>query len=119
MLAASTGSTLLESWFSLNSRDPDASQWLYTEIPQHYVYAQGSWKKRQRGGDKIVSRMYTVSIKDEERFYLRMLLLHVKGATSFDSLKTVDGIMCETFKAAAELRGLLDTDDEWDRCLTD
>lgn len=84
--AAQTGCTKLESWFVLNGSDDDARQWLYTDIPQHYVYVDSKWKTRQRGSDKIVSRMYTVSIKDEERFYLRMLLLHLPGATCFESL---------------------------------
>jgi hypothetical protein len=29
-----------------------------------------------------------------ENFYLRTLLLNVKGATSFENLRTVDGIKC-------------------------
>lgn len=119
LLAASSGCTMLESWFHLNRCELDAHQWLYTEVPQNYVYVRGKWQKRQRGGDKIVSRMYSVSIRDAERFYLRMLLLHVKGATGFDSLRMVDGVMCQSFKDAASLRGLLDSDEEWDRCLSD
>lgn len=67
----------------------------------------------------IVSRMYTVSLRDEERFYLRLLLLHIPGATSFESLRTVGLVVHETFKAATSARGLLESDDEWDRCLSD
>lgn len=112
--------TMLESWFKLNTKDPVANQWLYTEIPEHYVYDGKNriWKTRQRGGDKVIARMHTVSVKDEELFYLRILILHIRGAKSFEHIKTVDGVECETFKAAALLRGLLDSDDEWDRCLS-
>ena len=60
-----------------------------------------------------------MSVKDEERFYLRLLLLHVPGATTFEFLRTFDGNLCETFKAAAMARGLLESDEECDRCLTD
>ena len=67
----------------------------------------------------MVARMFTVSLKDEERFYLRLLLLHVRGATSFEFLRTFDGILYPTFKAAAAQRGLLNSDEEWDRCLTE
>ncbi|XP_063781211.1 uncharacterized protein LOC134929546 [Pseudophryne corroboree] len=119
LLAAQTGRTKLESWFDLNSNNPQAQQWLYSEIPQHYVYTHGNWQERQRGGENIVARLYTVSLKNEERFYLRILLLHVHGAISFHSLRTVNGVLYDTFKAAAFAHGLLESDDEWDHCLTD
>lgn len=85
----------------------------------HYIYEQTSWKRRKRGENKIVPRMYTVSLKDEERFYLRLLLLHVKGARNFEDLRTYNAVIHETFKAAAIDRGLLDSDEEWSRCLTE
>ena len=66
-----------------------------------------------------MARLYTVNIKDEERFYMRILLLHVRGAVSFQSLRTVNDVVYETFKAAASTRGLLESDEEWNRCLTD
>src|SRR5436189_4895073 len=46
-----------------------------------------------------------------------MLLTHVSGATSFDSLKTVNGQICRTFKEACIHLGLLQDDCEWDVCL--
>ena len=63
--------------------------------------------------------MYTVSVRDEERFYLRLLLLHVHGVQSFEELRTFKGNLYPTFKAAATVRGLLESDEEWDRCLRD
>ncbi|KII68453.1 ATP-dependent DNA helicase pif1 [Thelohanellus kitauei] len=119
LLAAQTGKTKLESWFLLNANNIAARVHFYTDIPYHYVYVKGQWQERQRGGEKTIGRMYTVCMKDEERFYLRLLLLHVPGATSFEYLRTVKGNLCESFKAAAIERGLLESDEEWDRCLTD
>lgn len=119
LLAAASGRTKLESYFQLNNEDLNARQLLYVEIPLHFVYGRGKWNNRQRGGTKTVVRMYTVSVKDEERFYLRLLLLHVRGATCFEFLRTVEGVLHPTFKAAAAQRGLLDSDEEWDRCLSE
>jgi len=48
-----------------------------------------------------------------------MLLYHVPGPTSFEHLRTVDGVLRETFQDACAARGLLETDDEWDSCLTE
>ena len=75
------------------------------------------WQPRQRGADKIISRLYTVSPKDVERFCLRILLLHVKGAFSFSQLREVNGTEYLTFKEAAMHRNLLQNDTEWLRCM--
>ena len=97
LLRTQTEPTKLQSWFKLNENDMNARQYLYTEIPHHYVFSKGNWQVRKRGGEKVVARMYTVGVKDEERFYLRILLLHVRGATSFESLRTVDGVVQDSF----------------------
>jgi len=54
-----------------------------------------------------------------EKFYLRLLLLHVKGATSFEDVRTFNGRVCETFKDACEERALLKDDQEWRHTLTE
>ncbi|OJA14933.1 hypothetical protein AZE42_13820 [Rhizopogon vesiculosus] len=61
--------------------------------------------------------MYAASPNAGERFYLRLLLTVIKGATSYENLRTVDGTVCNTFKDACQLRGLLDDDGEWIQCL--
>ena len=68
------------AWFELNRVDKDANKYLYAEIPLYYTFEKDLWKKRQRNLTNIIPRMYTVTPNDRERFYLRMLLLHVKGA---------------------------------------
>ena len=63
--------------------------------------------------------MYTVHPLEEERYYLRLLLLHVKGATSSEDLKTVNNIVHPTFKEAAIAMGLVLNDDVWEKTLQD
>ncbi|ESR46081.1 hypothetical protein CICLE_v10003171mg, partial [Citrus x clementina] len=48
-----------------------------------------------------------------------MLLNFVKGSTSFESTRTVNGVTYPTFKAACYALGLLDDDKEWIDCLTE
>jgi hypothetical protein len=48
-----------------------------------------------------------------ERYYLRMLLLIVKGAHSYQSLRTYNDITYATFKEACNARGLLNNDQEY------
>lgn len=63
--AAEEKQTMLTKWFNLNNCDPNAKHYLYTKIP------------------KVIGRMYHVTQNDRNRFYLDMLLLHVRGATLF------------------------------------
>jgi len=54
-----------------------------------------------------------------ERYYLRVLLNHVTGKTSFEDLLTVDGMLCGSFREAAERLGLIEADNTLDDCLTE
>ncbi|KMQ86402.1 hypothetical protein RF55_14615, partial [Lasius niger] len=114
-----TRNTTLIAWFKLNQSDVNAVHFLYTDIPYHYVYdkKETKWKPRKKGGDKIISRLYTVSIKDIERFYLRLLLLHMTGAKCFEDLRNVNGVLYETFKDAAIAKNLVEADDLWGKTL--
>jgi hypothetical protein len=115
LLNSDKNGTTLTDWFELNKRDFSARQYLYAEIPQHFVFNQHKWVPRKQG--YVISRMYSVSPTDIERFHLRLLLLHVRGATSFEYVKTVDGVICDTFKEAARRRHLLADDTGWFKCL--
>ena len=57
-----------------------------------------------------------------ERFYLRTLLIAVRGPTSFENLRTINGVVVNgvvhpTFKDACRALGLLENDGEWLQCL--
>ncbi|XP_077277509.1 uncharacterized protein LOC143905793 [Temnothorax americanus] len=56
-----TRDTTLTAWFKLNQSDENAVHFLYTDIPYHYIYdkKETKWKPRKKGGDKIISRLYT------------------------------------------------------------
>ena len=66
-------------------------------------------KKRKRGFDTI-GRVYTIHPSQQEAYFLRLLLHEVKGPTSFDDLKTVDGTVCSTYREACLKLGLLEDD---------
>ncbi len=58
-----------------------------------------------------------MSPREGERYFLRLLLLHVTGAKSFVDMRTVDGEVCSSFRQACSRRGLLGDDAEWRRVL--
>ena len=97
----------------------------YQEFPNHFVLKSDEnnpqskiWSQRQRNSFAI-GRMTYVGPTAGERFYLRTLLIVVRGPKSFDDLKTVNGEHCETFQRACVKRGLLEDDGEWEICLRD
>jgi hypothetical protein len=64
-----------------------------------------------------IGRMYFASPAQGERFYLRLLLTVVPGATSWEDLRTFEGTVHQQYKDACMARGLLDDDGEWRACL--
>ncbi|XP_044005460.1 uncharacterized protein LOC122850368 [Aphidius gifuensis] len=118
--------TMLIEYFALNRRDPVARQYTYAEIPSHFVFKKSSsssnkslsWETRQKQFS-VVGRMYSISPHQVELFHLRLLLLSFKGATSFENLRTVDGMIFDTYHGACLARGLIEDDSEWARALTE
>jgi hypothetical protein len=135
--------TTLTEWFAYNmsarsahaaalATDPAAAaprclSTLYHDFPRMATWNQArkQWSDRQRGhqhGLPPVGRMYYVRPSEGERFYLRLLLHNVPGATSFEDSRTSNrgtpnAIVRPTFKAACEALGLLEDDREWDQSL--
>lgn len=113
--------TTLIAWFKLNKTDAEAQQYLYSEIPHYYTWVPKYkyWKKRQQTMKPILNRLYFVSPRQQERFYLRLLLLHIRGAKSFEDLRTYEDKTYDTYKEAAIARNFVAQDDEWDKCLNE
>ena len=117
LLKAEYSDSTLLAYFKLNQNDTSAHQYLYHNIPNHFTFYNKTWKPRKRGGKKVIGRMYLCNPAEGERFYLRLLLLHVKAACSFNDLLTFENIQYNSFKDAAKARSLLEDDSEWDKCL--
>ena len=103
--------TTLTAFFELNRTDPNARQYLYTEILRHYRWVKSSKKKeevktfqkrkRRSGQGESLGEGESTQIgripvivpgrpDRDELFYLRLLLHNVPGPTSWDFLKTVE-----------------------------
>lgn len=108
---ASEHDTTLTAWFKLNQEEFTARSLLYQDVPLHYIFESHKWRKRKIPSSNIIPRIYNVSpTSDNERYCLRLLLLHTAGSTSFDDLKRVNSTTHSTFKEAAKARGLLESD---------
>jgi hypothetical protein len=61
----------------------------------------------------------SVNPAEGERYYLRVLLNHVAGATSFKCLRTVDDKLLPTFHEATERKGLIEEDNTLNESLAE
>jgi hypothetical protein len=106
--------TMLTEWFVANQNYPDGRNLTYCDFPLKWRWNDQTrtYERRQKGDGKI-GRIYFVHPSCGERYYLRMLLLTVKGATSYESLRTYNDITYSTFKEACNAHGLLSNDQEW------
>jgi hypothetical protein len=95
----------LTAWFHLNQHDEQARQYTFLELPQYYLWnhSKKRWTKRRRIR-KTIARIFPVMPRFAEKFAIRMLVISVRGPTSFEELRTLDdGTLCETFTQAAKV----------------
>ncbi|XP_055924684.1 uncharacterized protein LOC129956768 [Argiope bruennichi] len=123
--------TILMSFFVTCQSVPFTRTLLYSEMPRYYTWNASSKKfQRRKQGDAVpghpdvrstdaLGRIYTLPPKNVEYFYLRLLLLDVRGPTSFESLRTVNGIVRSTFRTACQEFNLLENDNHWDMTMAE
>ncbi|XP_027171842.1 uncharacterized protein LOC113771461 [Coffea eugenioides] len=104
--------TMLTEFFKMNKTNERAEtlKCFYREFPEHFVWSfkYKAWTERKR--KKAIGRLVTISPHEGERYYLRLLLTHVRAPTSFDDLLTISGQKMDCFRAAALALGLLQSD---------
>jgi hypothetical protein len=109
---------MLTEYFKTNIDDPKARQYLYKEFPEHYIWVKSGkyWKPRKQRFQ--IGRLVYANPAEGCRYYLRILLNHVRGATSYESLRTVRGVLCPTFRDACEKLGLITSDGSLDEAMS-
>ncbi len=81
--------SMLVEYFQMNSGDPFVNSFLYREFPEYYRWdrTEKEWLRRKQRTQ--IGRMVYACPVEGEMYYLHVLLNHVRGATSFDNLKTI------------------------------
>ncbi|XP_019240131.1 PREDICTED: uncharacterized protein LOC109220120 [Nicotiana attenuata] len=111
--------TKFTEWFEANKKYTEARDLTYSDFPTHFVWnsRDKTWTKRRNGN--VVGRIYFAHPASGERFYMRMLLNFVKGCTSFESIRRINGVTHDNYKDACYALGLLEDDKEWNDCLAE
>jgi hypothetical protein len=110
--------TTLTAWFKANEAGNDGIRnTLYQNFPSKMLWNTGSYRWTVRKERFAIGRMYHVHPTAGERFYLCLLLTKVKGATSWNDLRSFEGVQYPSFKEACLAQGLLEDNNEWHQCL--
>ncbi|KAH0650144.1 hypothetical protein KY284_030056 [Solanum tuberosum] len=75
------------------------------------------WTRRKQGN--AVGRVVACHPTERERYYLRLLLMNIRGPKSYEDLRTVSGRYYNTFREAAEKNGLLASDNNLIECMSE
>jgi hypothetical protein len=105
--------TMLTEWFEANKNNKEARDLTYCDFPLKWKWETKNKKSVKRKHGFKIGRLYYVNPIEEEGLYLRMVLMIVKGATSYEDIRTYNGTIYQTFKEACTARGLLTDDNEW------
>ncbi|XP_037088895.1 uncharacterized protein LOC119109386 [Pollicipes pollicipes] len=119
----------LTGFFKLCAEDEFAQTLLCHSVPRYHTWQMGArcWRRRRRGTPhpdvagifiaEDIGRVYAVSPRAGEAFFLRLLLHNVRGPRSYEELRTVDGQVSTTFRGACSAHGLLENDQRWHRAM--
>ncbi len=127
--------TTLTAWFAFNKiaqehLNPSTPLCLALNMLYHDFPRIATWKKKEKQWALStrtpsllpIGHMYFVQPSEGERYFLRLLLHHVPGATSFEDLTCTNRHLQHptqhaSFKEACQQRGLLQDDAEWAQCM--
>ncbi|XP_071901098.1 uncharacterized protein [Coffea arabica] len=111
--------SMLTEFFRMNATDETAKKLkcTYKEFPEYFVWYPGKklWEVRKQRD--CIGRVVIANPTEGERYFLRLLLLNVKGPKSFADLKSFNGVCVTTFREAAIMRGLFESNNPQEQCL--
>ncbi|XP_019178737.1 PREDICTED: uncharacterized protein LOC109173852 [Ipomoea nil] len=111
--------SMFTAWFEANKKYAAGRELTYSQMPTKFVWKNDKreWQPRQRNW--AIGRIFYVPPNTGEIFYLRCLLNIVRGPTSFDEIKQVDGVQYNSFRDACYARGLIEDDKEYVDAITE
>ncbi|XP_052194505.1 uncharacterized protein LOC127802605 [Diospyros lotus] len=83
---------MFTEWMEANKKYEWARELTYVEFPTKFVWNNSGreWQPRKKGFS--IGRMFYVILGTGELYYLRTLLTIVRDATTYDDIKTVNGV---------------------------
>jgi hypothetical protein len=93
-----TKRTMLTEFFEVNKANEFARTLLYRDFSAHFVWnsTKKIWTSRKK--HVVIGRIVTANPSEGERYFLRVLLNHIRGPTSFHDLRTLNGVTVNTYQ---------------------
>ncbi|XP_076959469.1 uncharacterized protein LOC143635537 [Bidens hawaiensis] len=106
--------SMFTGWMEANRNYEHARKLSYAEFPTQFLWKKTSPPKCvQRQSGFAIGRFHAVPASFDEAYYLRILLNKVKGPKCFEDIRTVDGVVCDSFRDACYRRRLFDDDKDY------
>lgn len=92
--------SMFTAWFDANKKYESAKELAYIDMPNKFVWKKDirEWHPRKRGFS--IGRIFFIPPGSGEVYYLRCLLNVVRGPTSFEDIKSFQGVIYPTFSDA-------------------
>nr|ABD65060.1 hypothetical protein 27.t00039 [Brassica oleracea] len=105
--------------FIANRKYALARELTYAEFPTKIVWKSGTreWEPRKRGF--AIGRIAHIQPSGDELYFLRVLLNWVRGPTSYEDIRKVDGVLYHTYEDACYALGLMDDDKKFIEAIKD
>ncbi|KAK4592722.1 hypothetical protein RGQ29_017025 [Quercus rubra] len=100
-----------------NALYEEARELTYSEFPTKWVWHRRDKEWKLRKSRRCIGCIYYAHPTSGERFYFQMLLNVIKGARSFEEMRTINNVVYPTFRSTCYALGLLDDDKEWHEAL--
>ncbi|XP_025608103.1 uncharacterized protein [Arachis hypogaea] len=85
----------------------------YVEMPSFFVWDKQGYMWRPQKQGNMIGRLTHIPHSHGEEYYLRLLLNYQKGCQTFADVRSIGGIVYDTFKEACYALGLLQDDMEF------
>ena len=105
--------SMFTAWMEANKAYPEAKNLTYSQFLSKFVYDKRyrRWRPRKRGN--TIGRLIWVPPSTGELYFLRMMLIVVKGPTCYEDIKFVGGKVQDSFRDACFEMGFLNDDKEY------
>ncbi|XP_076061247.1 uncharacterized protein LOC143037028 [Oratosquilla oratoria] len=110
--------TQLTAFFQLCTQNKFAAELYYHQVPNHFLWDKklNIWRERKTYRTTL-GRIRAFNTKTVELFYMRLLLMHIKGPTSFEALRTHEGRRYDTYRETVKAMGLINDEETWQQTI--
>jgi ATP-dependent DNA helicase PIF1 len=85
---------MLAAYFDANRHHEEAHEILYRDFSEHFTkQTDGKFWQKRKNSIFQVGRVISAHPTEGEHYFLRVLLNNIASATSYEHLRTVDGVL--------------------------